>query len=493
MLLLVASLCLAAGPEGIVLQGPRLARGDELVYRGEIIEAGERIDNRFRKRHELEVRLFILESGTGYAEGALLTLVRSRPDPVVADPAAVVTGANLNRQPIPPAVSLELVRIDARGRVSRLRPTGNATIPNLGGTAEGIPVPRVPIDSLPIMETGMMVPLPAAPAVLQAKWETAEADRPPRIWTIPREDVWNGGRCLVVESTQQTEAWDQPRAAVLGWRRHDTLMVGPTDGYACRVQRKIERREGSAIVGWVEVKYDLEPPTRHSGTRFQDARRDIEAAYQFAADLAPLVRKGVRTDPREFQVRKARIQRYLTDQQPPSDYRGAIEAVARRCDAALRGEAIVQASLDEEAPKAAPLTLGGPAPDFVAPMIQSTGQFHLSAHRGRPVVLVFYKPGSKTSVGSLRVAEALHRVFADKVTVQTLALGGASQTDPDREKLRLTVPLAAGDTIRRQYDVEYYPQFFVIDAQGRLVYRFEGFGDETGYLLKDQLQKLLPR
>ena len=54
-----------------------------------------------------------------------------------------------------------------------------------------------------------------------------------------------------------------------------------------------------------------QPPGRHVGTRYTDVRREVEAAYGFASELAPLLARANKVDPREFQLKLSRIDRWL--------------------------------------------------------------------------------------------------------------------------------------------------------------------------------------
>ncbi|HET6574619.1 MAG TPA: redoxin domain-containing protein [Fimbriiglobus sp.] len=491
--LLLSCLTVAAPPDGPAVGSPRLARGDELVYRGEIVEAGTRVVNPFRKHYELEVRVFVLDVRTGSADCAVLTSVRPLHDPVVAEPVAAVTGVDPARRQLPPAVTLELVRVDDRGRVVLLAPpAGPAPIPLSASTATK-PAPLTPLDTVPTVELGMFLPLPAKPAAVGVTWAAAEPGRPPVVWTCDEESVWNGGRCIAVTATQQTDGWDRPAIAVTGWQRTEALLVVPADGFASKVRRHVKRREGDSTVGWVEVRYELQPPNRYVGLRYDDVRREVEAAYAFASDLAPLLAKANKVDPRQFEVKLSKIVVWLEEQSAATGFRPALEAVRRRCEAAAHGDATPALAEPPAAPREPP-RVGRPAPDFVAPLVHAAGQFRLSAVRGRPAVLVFFKPGSKTSRGSLSVAEALYKLYADRLAVVALAVSaGPEEASRQREALTLTVPVADGSGPRPAYVVDTYPKFFVVDAAGSLAWRFDGYGAETGYLAKVQVEKLLNR
>lgn len=488
--LLLATVAAAPAPDGLTVGAPRLARGDELVYVGHVEEAGERVGNRFRKRHELEVRVFVLEVAGGAADCAVLTRVRPLLDPAVAGPAAVVTGADPARQASPAAVRLDLIRVDPRGRVALLTPPTRPL--SLTTSTPTAPPPLLPLDAPPAVELGPFVPLPAKPAALGTVWDSAEPGRPPLVWAAARETVWNGGRCVEVTAAQQSDGWDRPDLAATGWKRTDAALVVPTDGFASAVTRRVERREGAMVIGWVEVSYEAKPTARLHGDRYDDERRDAEAAYALATELAPLLPRAGKVDAGEFRARVARIDRYVEDHPFRTGFREAIAAVRRRCEAAARGEAIpaevVRASY--ETPSAPPAA-GHLAPDFVAPDVGTAAPFRLSAHRGAPVVLVFFRPGSKTSEGALRVAEALHVAFAGRAVTAAIAVSGPEDARRQRGELKQTLPVLDGRDVRARYGVDQYPKVFVIDGSGLVVWRFEGYGQETGYLAKREVERLV--
>lgn len=478
-------LALAAPPAGPAVGPPRLAKGDELTYRGEVEEESRRVDNPFRKRHELEVRVFVFDAVDGTADCAVLTRIRTLTDPNLAGSATAVTGTDPRRALTPPAVRLDLVRIDPRGRAVLLAPPPAPRL-HLDSLTPTRPVPASPPDAPPVTELGFLVPHPTHPVGIGSAWATADAGRPPVTWGVTREGVWNGASCLELTAGQQTDGWDTPAAAPTGWRRTETLLVAPSDGFAASVDRTVEHRQGVATVARLRVRYTLQPPARHLGGRYDDARREIEAAYRFAADLDPLLPAAHRTDPREFQKRLRKIDLYLEDT-PAGGFREAVEAVRRRCAAALRGEAVAVASVAVSAPPAEPPAVGRPAPDFVAPAADGPGRFHLAAHRGRPVALVFFKPGVKTAPGALTVAEALHLAFPGRVAA--VAIADPSAAARQREALKLGVPVYDGTAVRATYGVVAFPQFAVVDAAGRLAWRFDGYGPEVGYLAKQEMDR----
>lgn len=489
--LLLTALLVPAAPPAPDVPAPQLTRGLELVYRGEAVEASDRVDNRFRKRSELEVRVLVLEAGPLSADCAVMTRLRPQDDPTVAGAAAAVTGSDPSRTPAHAAIRIDLVRVDGHGRCRVLHPPpGPPPIP-LGPNTPTANPPPIPLDGPPNLEVGMFVPLPARPVAVGGSWDAADPARPPVGWTAG-EAVWNGGRCVELRADQHTDGWDRPAVAPTGWRRTEAAIVSPTDGFTARVHRRVERRDGAGVVGWVEVTYELQPPTRLVGARYADARRDAEAAFAFAADLDQLLSRTGPHDPGPFAVKLTKIDRYLADAATPTGFREAVDGARRRCAAAARGDLpqpIIPASASVRLESVA---VGNPAPDFVAPVVGRSEPFRLSSAKGKPAVVVFFKPGSRTGRATLLVAQALHDHFAGRAAVVAVAVGaGPDAADALSKDMKLTFPVVDGAGARDRYGIDTHPRFFALDSAGTVTWRFDGFGLETGYLAKQEVERLI--
>jgi peroxiredoxin len=485
----MALMLMAFGPaaDPLTLSGPQLARGDELVYTGEVQETGDRFDNRYKKRYEVEVRVFVLDATAGYSDCGVMTTVQPLDDTLIPE----VTLPGQARVKANPSVRLDLIRVDDRGRVRALAPTvGPPPLPIGKHTPTTDPVP-MPLDAPPGCELAAFVPLPIGAAKTGGTWDTTESNRPPLVWTAGSEAIWNGRRCVELTATQRTDGYELPDTVRHGWKRTETVLVSPADGYASRVTRSIVRREGRDQVGTLTARYELQPANKYAGEKYRETRAEIEAAWAFSAEHATTMAAS-RPRPGELRARAAAVDRYLGDRTTSTPYRMAIEAVKRRYDGGTAppvAKKIVANLVEQEE-----LSVGQPAPDFAAiDVSRPTGRIRLSAVRGKPAVLVFYKPGSATAVEALSVCEALHRKYADTLTVIPLAIHtSTADAEAERAKLKMTAPVYSGDDVRQAYSVSSYPHFFMVNRRGLLHWTFDaGVGPEVGYLVKQEVEKLL--
>jgi thioredoxin-related protein len=60
----------------------------------------------------------------------------------------------------------------------------------------------------------------------------------------------------------------------------------------------------------------------------------------------------------------------------------------------------------------------------------------------------------------------------------------------EQAEMKWELPLAEGKQLRATYAIDSYPVFLIIDRQGMLAGRIDGYGHETGFLVKQQLEKL---
>jgi hypothetical protein len=68
--------------------------------------------------------------------------------------------------------------------------------------------------------------------------------------------------------------------------------------------------------------------------------------------------------------------------------------------------------------------------------------------------------------------------------------GGAAAGAKDRDRLKLAVAVYDGSAAAAAYAVDSVPRFAVIDAGGKVLWTFSGVGTETGFLLREQVDRL---
>jgi hypothetical protein len=322
---------------------------------------------------------------------------------------------------------------------------------------------------------------------------STDPKRPSETWQAQGTDFVTAERCTTLIMNEQHPNWAKPVGGHSAWHRAEAAWVA-VDGTARKVHRVIKHRDGLAteFAAWVEVKYTLKDQTRVIGRTFDRYRRDVETAFATAAEVAPFLPDAVKHGPKMFEKRIEKLDQYLTDSDTSSPYREAVQAVRRQLDAARRGETVAKAMPAGIAPVVVAKRpewpeVGQVAPDFTA------GAFRLAEARGKPVVLVFFKPGSETTDLALAVANALNEKYGKRATVVPLVVWGEVAAGvKDRDRRKLTVPLFDGAQAEAAYGVESVPRFAVIDGSGVVRWTFAGVGAETGYSAREQLERLLP-
>ncbi len=243
------------------------------------------------------------------------------------------------------------------------------------------------------------------------------------------------------------------------------------------------------LAAWIEVKYELKNHEKLNGRTYDRTRLDVEVAYTALSDASIPVRDAARFGPRILESKLKELDGYLTETAPGTPYREAIIAAKRTLDAASRGVV----APPPPPPSSSPLAVTRaqwPEPGQLAPNLRS-GNIQLSDHRGKPAVLVFFKPGSETTDLSLAIADALEKRYGAGVMVIPLAVFGDVEAGiKDRNRLKLTVPVYDGTAAVAIYGVETVPRFAVIDPDGKVKWTFTGVGSETGFLVREQVDRL---
>ncbi len=482
--LLTLTFAIGAPPAPIGLQ-----KGDEFTFVGTITEAVERPANRFRRSHAIQLRVFVLDRQENWADVAVLTRL-ARIDDAVTGAVAPVTGAGPEKNS-PPSVQLDIVRVHADGTVHLLTPTGSPLKLAADTPARGLPL--LPLDAFAASEFGVFPPHPPRNNAGEP-WTVAAGNRPAETWQAKEFRFVNAERCQSLIMNQKSADWEKS-VGQTAWHRADEVWVSTQDGTARKVHRVIRQRDGNAAApsAWVEVQYELKEETHLSDRLFDRARRDFEVAYTALADVAMLLPNAAKLNPKTFETRLARLDDHLKETDAASPYREAMLAARRALDAARRGESVAPvAPTPVPIPMAVPARSQWPEEGQVAPDIKA-GSFRLSEQKGKPVVLVFFRPGGETTDLSLAIADALEKKYAGKAVVVPLAVfGEVAAAVKARDRLKFTVPVYDGSAAVSAYGIETVPRFALIDTAGKVRWAFSGVGAETGFLLKEEVDRLIP-
>lgn len=467
---MVSTLCLLACVAATAQQpspeagpGPRLGRGQELVYTGTYSEEGTDKAVQFSRQYRLEGRALILDASPRGYDVAFLTVLRPKhPAQARGVPAQELT-----------SVRLESAHVSARGRVEAPDPATMA----------------VPLEGPAPVECGAFVEWPAGRLTSGRSWETAEEGRPPRKWHLTGRESVAGTRCLRLECIQQSDDWEEPRGDRTAWRRRDIVWVLPALGIAARVERTLERREPARREPtWrSETRFELESQVVYPGRLLEDREREITQFRSLADAVAPALRRP-EASAGACEAALARIASH-TDSQPATPYREALTQLRRRLEAARRGEAAPVDMAEAPAPSQS-AAVGRPAPDFVAAGLTAPESLRPKKLAGRPAVLLFYSPGGRTSEETLRYAQSVQQSRGGALRVVGLAV-----TDDTERALReyrslgLTIPVYSGVGLGAAYGVEATPRWVVLDAAGVVRAACTGWGQEVPALIADVLKQ----
>ncbi|MGE3809805.1 MAG: TlpA family protein disulfide reductase [Gemmataceae bacterium] len=458
---------LQQGPVPYLLT-PRLARAQELVYRGSYAEETTGNGVRNSRSYDLDTRLLVLDVNDTGADVAFLTTLKLQRKKGALD------------TPDPGSVRLELARLDPQGRLTS--PAGTSLLASLTGPST--------------IDCDAVIEVPRHRVAIDQGWEVAESGRPPHSWMVVGTENVAGTLCIKLAGLQQSADWSRPRADHTAWRRTDLVWLSPKLGVAVKVERTIERREPARQepTQRFSARYELESGLVYPRQLLEDRLRDINQYTALARLAAPVLGQvgKARADAVDPLLMKIKLH---TDGQPATPYRPALDQLRRQLEASKRGEL---AFVPENAgPKPVSVaTVGRPAPDFIVPNLIREGEHAemVRLHRllGKPTLLLFYSPDSRFVHEILRFAQKIH----DGKSVQVLALAFSDERDvvvKQYNEMSLTVPLLAGKGLRHTYGVEATPRLVVIDGDGVVRGTFTGWGPEIPGSVLAELERWLRR
>jgi peroxiredoxin len=472
---MLASACLLAwtlvasqGPPTPLLPwGPRLERGQELVYRGSFTEETSKRGTKLTKRFQIENRILVLETLPTGINVAVLTITE------------VKTNKSMKPDSDHRAVHLQRGRVNLKGRI------------NLD-CGEWLPIQQ---QGPPEIETGCFVELPPTKTGSASEWAVAEASGPCH-WRMTGAEAVEGQASIKLLGSQQSEDWDHPIVGRTAWRRQDTVWLSPQTGIAVRYERVVEGREATSPepVQRAMARFQLESSLIYPGQLFRDREAEINLYRQYSQLAETFFRAPSPDSPRRLGALAAKIT-FHCHTQPPTPFREALQVLQNRLESASRGD-LPPVPSDKEmvGPASRRASTGAtsagetpvlPAPDFVATDMSTGAPVRLQSLRGRPVLLLFFHPRSTSVIEALRFAQ----MIAQTTSVSVL---GLSVTDEaglvfQERDLKLTFPLIKAAALRSAYGVDSTPKIILLDSAGSIRRTFEGWGEETPSLVREEL------
>jgi peroxiredoxin len=457
---------------------PRLARGQELVYRGSFTEqAGTGLGSgntqtpstrvQFQRGYRFETRFFVLDTPPRGVRLAALTTLQDR--------TARPTKSGVHVEPISNSVRLERIDLDLSGKV----------------TADPAVSLTAPLDGPPTLEVGAFLQVPHGRAALQKGWETLEPNRPSIAWRIAGTEVLNGQPYVKVVGIQQSEDWDRPRADRGSWRRQETIWIAPRSGLSAKVERIVEQREPAhrETTQKSVLRYEMESCMALPAQLAADRRQEVLHSLAYRESAMPMLTAPANYG-KDLEALHRKIVSHL-ENQPTTPYREALLLLKRQVEAARRGEVLPVVHSEPTRPAVA--AVGEPAPDFVASAITSAGSGRLARWKGKPILLVFYHPSSSTANDLLRFAQEIHANYGKFVSVVGLSvLDDPTPSLKQHTALKLGFPLLHGDGMRFSYGVDSTPKMILIDSAGVVRGTYTGWGRETSNEVTTELRRWLP-
>ena len=444
---------------------PQLGRAQEFVYRGSYEEKAAGTDLEFERKYSLRAVTFILDSTPRGTEAAFLTVLRPRPE-----------RSGRVEDIAPSSARLEVVRVDAQGRLS-----GDPGVSLLA-----------PLEGPPTIEVGALVEMPKNAVGIGKGWAVEEEGRPTRKWVVAGTGAVNGTTCVKLVSLQQSDDWDQPRADRVAWWRQDTVWVAPRIGVAYKVERIVKRREPARKQPYYQsvLAYELETRSEYPRQIYDDIRREVLQTRDFAETAAPLLASPAKYADR-IDALIGRI-KYHTDHHAVAMavYREPLQHLQRRLEAARRGEVAPAVAPGDPGAVATVATLGKPVPEFLTTDYTSDDTGRLRRFKGKPLLMIFYNPTSPLAESALQLGEEVSVSFKGNVGVVGLAMSAdRAAVRRQRTDLKLAMPLFDGRGLRQSYSVEGTPKLMVVDGDGMLRGSWVGWGEETREAVLKELRQ----
>jgi hypothetical protein len=462
IVLLVATM-IATAPPGEARPVPlRLERGQEFVYHAVYNQESDRPGSHLTRL--LDTYVLILDASPQGAQAAIMTVMRVENKP---------------GEESVPVVRVEYARINPFGRVT-FDPTS--------------PLPLLPIDGPPTLDPLPFVELPAKVPEPNRAWESVDADQVPLGRRLLVAEFHPLDRCWKLKSEQSSGDWNVAGRTV--WKRDEMAWMSLQHGFVVRLERTTEWRTESGERWKSNLVADLDGlPAEWEGnsTEFKERKAEIKTAVDFAKELDELTKPRGEPDYRGYSNLLRGLDRYVSRETP---YAVAMKSLRRRAELARSGERPPDPLIirtQKESPK--PVEEDQLIPDFTAIDLGGGPALRSASLKGRPTLLIFFKPKSPLSMAVLRYTQAATDAYVKKARLVHVVLLAVEADSNEVGKLRaerqLEMPVYDGKAVVGLFAGHSTPRVIVLDKAGTVKTVYPGWNGEFKDLIHKELLKLV--
>jgi peroxiredoxin len=477
-----AGLILGAAPAETAV--PKLEKGLEVRWTGQLNEASFRPGMRNIRDYEVDTRMFVLDADDFGSDLVLMTRI---------------TPKTTEKRHATPIVRIEMGRVDRKGKMVLMPSPEDEDNPS----PKAKPWPSFQLQGLPMYETGMFMAGTEIKLLRGSIWKSDEAGRPQATWKVADTESFKGQLGLKIVREQLTEGFYGKVARQEEWRRMDHLTLIPTNGFASRWERVVEVREIGSPDLTYRSKLTMEQAGRlvYSGRFYQERREETTMAAAFESILERLLAEEGRSGTAPFESLARRIRQYQIDNAASDSlpYREAVVAIRKRSESAAQGNippvaapTIVQASATVPAPveQTSVLAIDKSIPDIELVRFDGGASTRLVKLQGKTVLLAYFQPSSPTTSDVIKLGQQLQLQHKSACAILPLAIGEKSAVKKLQESDEVALPLYDGAKVYKTHALEATPVFIIVDRNGIVRHVSRGWGSETAATIQREFERL---
>lgn len=475
--LFVASLLSAGQDVGGWKLTPQYAVGQEIVYKGRILErSADGGEVAFEQPYEFETTLLVVDFvKADKLEFGCFTVVRP-PDP------------NLRRIKLTEdtvrSVHFDSVSVD---RVNHAR--------WMKGDAEV----ALPPNGIVPWELGCFLEVPREVVSIGSKWVVRPEGQPIIRCQVVGSEPMLSTNCVKVIADQESQNWTAESVSVTAWNNRTVLWIDPRSGVVQRVERTFRHRNsGDSSTGrTILTEYERTSDLRYHGPILQERVADFRAALAAQTKLEAADVSGS-SSKREQEYKKICQQlKIVLDREHMTPYRPALLYLHDKLS-----DAPAMVARDQANSGAIRLSgyssgqVGRKARSFVVHDVENDKSVTLKSLDGTAVLLVFIDPNSELSKEAMLTAQRAASVNEEAQLILVTKTSGAESVEALTKEIRKQFPgrymIATGQGLDSSYGVKALPHLIYIDAEGVLRGNYVGVGPELEIQLREAMGGVVP-